>query len=88
MEFWQMIEEVAMGILSTVGVIIAIVLRSAKPKSPGKQAIYEEEVKHKAIEQKQKRLCKLREEDLQYHEKLSNNLKEEAILEKELGNNA
>ena len=87
MEIWTMVQELAMGILSTVGVIIAIVLRSSKPKSPAKQAIYEEEVKHKCIEQKQKRLCKLREQDLEYHEKLSNNLKEEAILEKELGNN-
>lgn len=85
MEVWAMIEEVAMGILSTVGVIVAIILRSAKPKSPEKQAKWEEETKIKRIEQKQKRLTALREEDEKCKCKMLNNLKEEIELEKELG---
>ena len=87
MEVWAMIEEVAMGILSTVGVIIAVVMRSAKPKSPEKQAKWEEETAHKRIEQKQKRLDKLRKEDEECQNKILKNLKEETILEKELGEN-
>lgn len=80
-----MIEEVAMGILSTVGVIVAIILRSAKPKSPEKQAKWEEETKIKRREQKLKRLSTLREEDEKCKEKIMNNLKEEIELEKEMG---
>lgn len=87
MEVWAMIEEVAMGILSTVGVIIAVCARSAKPKSPEKQAKWEEETRIKRIEQKQKRLTALREEDEKYKEKMLKNLKEEVGLEKELGEN-
>ncbi len=88
MELLNMIQELAMGILSTMGVIIAIVLRSAKPKSPAKQAKYEEECEHKKVEQKRNRLLALRKEDEKYKEKMQNNLKEEMQLEKELGENA
>ena len=87
MEVWAMIEEIAMGILSTVGVIIAIILRSAKPKTPKKQAKWEEETKIQRIEQKRKRLTALRKEDDKYKEKMLSNLKEEVELEKELGEN-
>lgn len=87
MEVWTLIQELAMGILSTVGVIVAIILRSAKPKSPAKQARWEEETAHKRIEQKRNRLAKLRKEDDEYQDRILKNLKEEALLEKELGEN-
>ena len=82
-----MIQELAMGILSTVGVIAAIVMRSEKPKSPAKQAKWEEETAQKRIEQKINRLAKLRKEDDEYQDRILKNLKEEALIEKELGEN-
>lgn len=86
MELWNAIQEIAMGVLSTVGVIIAIICRSAKPKSPDKQAKWEEETKIKRREQKENRLAKLRQEDEDYKQKMLKNLQEEIELEKELGN--
>ena len=90
MEFWNMFQEVVMGIMSTVGVIIAIICRSAKPKTPEKQAKWEEETKKKAREQKEARLFKLRKEDEEHETALRKNLAEEVELEKELnyGKNA
>ena len=86
MELWNAIQEIAMGVLSTVGVIIAIICRSAKPKSPDKQAKWEEETKIKRREHKENRLAKLRQEDEDYKQKMLKNLQEEIKLEKELSN--
>lgn len=88
MELWQTITENIVEILTSISIIVTIVMRSAKQKSPEKQAEWEERTAERRIEQKRKRLYRLRNDDEEMTARMKSNLAEEIKLEKELGENA